>query len=207
MEWFRANQIQNIDTIVHIVGAYSESDIRQKLPKNFFDVVQLYVLQSSERLNYMQAIDLVSIMYQYATTELMEVFDRLIGQQHNNLSINEAFDALMAFCNAKQAKIRPKIIQVLFKRISKDFEKLSSSQLVLLVDMVARDSDKDLLVKLELNKFLQHRLPSLTITELVNVYISLGYQNDISLHKAAEEIIMFNIHLFRLDSLADLLYH
>jgi hypothetical protein len=60
----------------------------------------------------------------------------------------------MAFTNAKQAQVRPKIIQVLFKRLSRDFERLSTSQLVLLTDVVCRDSDKDLLAKLELNKFL-----------------------------------------------------
>jgi hypothetical protein len=40
----------------------------------------------------------------------MEVFDRLIGAHHANLTPYEAFDALLAFSSAKHAKIRPKII-------------------------------------------------------------------------------------------------
>lgn len=158
-------------------------------------------------LNHFHAVDLVAIMYPFASTELMEVFDRLIGKQHSNLTVNEAFDSLMAFSNAKQARIRPKILQVLFKRLAQDFDRLSSSQLVLLVEMVSNDSDRDLLAKLELNKHLQNRMQSLSISELVTVYIALSRQNDTQIHKLAEEMVLNNVHMFRVDSLADLLYN
>lgn len=137
----------------------------------------------------------------------MEVFDRLIGAEHANLSPHEAFEALMAFTSAKHAKIRPKIIRVLFKKLSNDFGRLSTSQIVTLVDLVTNNPDKDLLAKLELNKFLQSRLPNLSVPELVTCYIALSRQNDTSTHKAVEEMIFTNLHMFDLLSLADLFYH
>jgi hypothetical protein len=82
-------------------------------------------------LNYLTALELVGIMHPYASTELIEVFDRLIGAQHANLTPSEAFDALMSFSNAKRATVRPKIFAVLYKRLSQDFDRLSSEQLVL----------------------------------------------------------------------------
>jgi hypothetical protein len=41
--------------------------------------MQLYVLKSAGTINYKQAIDLAAIMFPYASKELMEVFDRIIG--------------------------------------------------------------------------------------------------------------------------------
>lgn len=112
----------------------------------------------------------------------------------------------MAFSSAKKATIRPKIFQVLFKKLSEKFERLTSAQLCLFVDLVSRDSDKDLLERLELNKFLQSRLPSLNSNELVTCYIALSRQNDVALHKQVEEIIINNIKTFSLEAMIDLFY-
>ena len=205
-EWLKDGSIASIPTLIQIVGVYSESELQTELPGDFFDNLQLYVLKSAGTLNYKQAIDLAAIMFPYASSELMEIFDRLIGAHHANLSPFEAFDALMAFSSAK-AIVRPKIIQVLFKKLSQNFERLSTQQIVLLVDLVCADADRDLLEKLELNKFLQGRLQSLSVSELVTCYIALSRQNDTALHKAVEEQILSNIHIFRVGALADLLYH
>lgn len=78
---------------------------------------------------------------------------------------------------------------------------------MILVDLVCAETDKDLLEKLELNKFLQSRLQGLNVNELVTCYIALSRQNDTVLHKAVEEQILNNIHIFRVNALADLLYH
>jgi hypothetical protein len=48
-------------------------------------------------------------MADYASSETMEVFDRIIGSKHSLLTPHEAFDALMAFSSAKVATVRPKI--------------------------------------------------------------------------------------------------
>lgn len=137
----------------------------------------------------------------------MEVFDRLIGAEHANLSQNEAFDALIAFTAARHAQIRPKIIQVLFKKLASDFGRLSTAQIVTIVDIVTNNPDKDLLVKLELDKFLQSRLSNLSVPELVRCYIALARTNDTTTHKALEEMIFTNLHIFDLASLADLFYY
>jgi hypothetical protein len=101
--WLNHSGIQNVDTLAQIIGAYSETEILNTLPREFLELMQSYVMQIAGTLTHSQAVDLAAIMHPYASTELMEVFDRLIGPQHANLSPNEAFDALMAFTNAKQA--------------------------------------------------------------------------------------------------------
>lgn len=78
---------------------------------------------------------------------------------------------------------------------------------MLLVDLVSQDIDRDLIEKLELNKFLEGRLQTLNVSELVTCYIALSRTNETALHKAIEERILNNIHIFRVDALADLLYH
>lgn len=108
-DWLKHGSISNVQTLIHIVGAYSESALQDELPADFFDNMQLYVLKSAGTINYKQAIDLAAIMFPYASKELMEAFDKLIGSHHANLTAFEAFDALLAFSSAK-ATIRPKII-------------------------------------------------------------------------------------------------
>ena len=78
-------------------------------------------------------------MFDIASTETMEVLDRVIGKNQTKLSANDAFEV---------ATIRPKILQVLLKRLSHDFEKLSLEQIVLLADVVSKDNDKELIEKL-----------------------------------------------------------
>lgn len=72
-------------------------------------MLQMYVLKTSSAINYQQAIELASHMAPFASTETMEVFDRIIGSKHAILTPNEAFEALMAFSTSKIAVIRPKI--------------------------------------------------------------------------------------------------
>jgi hypothetical protein len=79
------------------------------LTKEFYTKLEKYVLNASSLINYRQAIDLASFMTNYASSETMEVFDRIIGSKHSLLTPHEAFDALMAFSSAKVATVRPKI--------------------------------------------------------------------------------------------------
>lgn len=64
---------------MQIVGAYTEDSILEKLPEEFYHKMQTYVLKCSHMINYKQAIDLASCMSSFASTETMEVFDRIIG--------------------------------------------------------------------------------------------------------------------------------
>ena len=41
----------------------------------------------------------------------------------------------------------------------------------------------------------------------MTAYIAVGFQNDTELHAAMEETILNNLNLFRVDALAELLYH
>jgi hypothetical protein len=78
-DWLKNGSITNVESLIQIVGAYCESSLHDLLTDEFYSDMQLCVLKSAGTLNYRQAIDLAAIMFPFASTELMEVFDRLIG--------------------------------------------------------------------------------------------------------------------------------
>ena len=45
-------------------------------------------------------------MSDFASTETIEVLDRIVGNNYLNLSPNDTFDALIAFSSAKVAIVR-----------------------------------------------------------------------------------------------------
>ena len=78
-DWLKNGSITSVESLIQIVGAYCESSLHDLLTDEFYSDMQLCVLKSAGTLNYRQAIDLATIMFPFASTELMEVFDRLIG--------------------------------------------------------------------------------------------------------------------------------
>ena len=78
-DWLKNGSITSVESLIQIVGAYCESSLHDLLTDEFYSDMQLCVLKSAATLNYRQAIDLAAIMFPFASTELMEVFDRLIG--------------------------------------------------------------------------------------------------------------------------------
>lgn len=72
--------------------------------------------------------------------------------------------------------------------------------------MISKDSDKNLLEKLELDKFIRNRLYALSGLELVTLYIALSRTNEVSLHAQVEDLIMTNMHDFSFATVVDLLY-
>jgi hypothetical protein len=78
-DWLKNGSITSVESLIQIVGAYCESSLHDLLTDEFYSDMQLCVLKSAGTLNYRQAIDLAAIMFPFASTELMEVFDRLIG--------------------------------------------------------------------------------------------------------------------------------
>jgi hypothetical protein len=52
------------------------------------------------------------------STELIEVFDRIIGANIDDLNARQLFSALVGFKSVQKATVRPKIMSLLIKRLS-----------------------------------------------------------------------------------------
>lgn len=65
-----------------------------------------------------QAVDLVQVFSRCGSTYTLEIFDRIIGANIDELSAEQAYDAFIAFCSAEKAAVRPKITSLLMKAMS-----------------------------------------------------------------------------------------
>jgi hypothetical protein len=86
----------------------------------------------------------VSYVAPYASTELMEVFDRIIGLRRKDLTPSEAMDALSSFRRAEKAVVRQKFIDVMCRIVALNLHLLSTSQLVNYTVLVCSEKNKDL---------------------------------------------------------------
>ena len=62
----------------------------------------------------------------------MEVFDRIIGAEIDELSTQRVFDAYMAFVTAAKAQTRSKIKELLLSTLTEHLDELLASQLITL---------------------------------------------------------------------------
>ena len=60
----------------------------------------------------------------------MEVFDRIIGSQIDDINVHQVYDAFMAFTRVQQATVRPKITSLLLRCLSEQLDKLLPIQLL-----------------------------------------------------------------------------
>ena len=60
----------------------------------------------------------------------MEVFDRIIGGQIDDINVHQVFDAFMAFTKVQEATVRPKITSLLLRCLSEKLDQLLPVQLL-----------------------------------------------------------------------------
>jgi len=68
-------------------------------------------------------------MTRHASTELCEVFDRIIGANIDEMSPSDLYNAYGAFRTMQKAEVRPKIFSHLLKRLSNNLELLAMDEL------------------------------------------------------------------------------
>ena len=66
----------------------------------------------------------------------MEVFDRIIGANIDDITIGEVFDAFMAFSSTEKADVRPKIVQLLLRTLADNLDQLMPSQLISICEVI-----------------------------------------------------------------------
>ena len=52
----------------------------------------------------------------------MEVFDRIIGSNIDDIPVAKVYDAFMAFSHASRAEVRPKISQLLLRTLTENLD-------------------------------------------------------------------------------------
>lgn len=99
------------------------------MPEYFFVALEQAILEMSQRLTADQALRLLGAMTRHASSELCEVFDRIIGAKIDEMSPSDVYGAYGSFRSMKKAEVRPKIFAHLLKRLSNNLELLSIDEL------------------------------------------------------------------------------
>lgn len=116
-----------------------------QLPESFFHALEMAVLELSQHVTAPQAVRMLLALMADASSELVEVFDRIIGKNIDELSASEVFYAYMGFSYAERAQVRPKIFGLLIKRLSNCLELLNMEELCTLALITAKNgSQQDL---------------------------------------------------------------
>jgi len=106
----------------------------------------------------------------------MEVLDRIIGSQIDEIDIQHAFEAFMAFTSAQKATIRPKIVSLLLRTLTDNLDQLLPIQLLHLCEtLLASNESKDqtnhsgshMIRGLDLDKFVINNLGAYDSLDLV----------------------------------------
>ena len=99
---------------------YDEGCVPENLLKSLEKVVQVNMLN----IDAHQAIILAQVFANCGSTYTMEVFDRIIGGQIDEISVQQVYQAFMAFTGAEKATVRPKITQLLMRNLSDNLDQL-----------------------------------------------------------------------------------
>lgn len=102
------------------------------MPQGFYEQLELTLLKNAHDLSAKDCVALMNLMTDYGSTEIFECFDRVIGAQIDTLSPKEIVQALVDFKAAQHAQIRPKIINLLTKRVEQVLDQVTSSELTYL---------------------------------------------------------------------------
>lgn len=79
-------------------------------------------------------------MAPYASAQLLEVLDRIIGRNVHHLQADQVVQALYAFCSANIDSVRPKIKTLLFRKVVDVLDELSIDSLCNVVGFFASQS-------------------------------------------------------------------
>ncbi len=85
ISWLSNDDISSVKDLIHITNAYIVRSSKVKLPLRFFELVELTALKLSTQMSASEAVTLLNLLANEASTELIEVFDRIIGKKVDDL--------------------------------------------------------------------------------------------------------------------------
>ena len=108
--------------VTFVAAAYVSMYDDGELPDRLLELLESTIQQNALQIEVTQAIHLAQIFSTSGSTFTMEVFDRIIGSNIDDITIGEVFDAFMAFSSTSKADIRPKIVQLLLRTLADNLD-------------------------------------------------------------------------------------
>lgn len=87
------------------------------------------MLEKTPVLSANQAVILICYLRETGSTELVECLDKIIGKGIDTITPSEHVAAYSSFAQCSRAQVRPKIMQLLLKRISQNLDLLRMDEL------------------------------------------------------------------------------
>ena len=122
--------------VTFVAAAYVSMYDDGELPDRLLELLESTIQQNALQIEVTQAIHLAQIFSSSGSTFTMEVFDRIIGANIDDITIGEVFDAFMAFSSTEKADVRPKIVQLLLRTLADNLDQLLPSQLISICEVV-----------------------------------------------------------------------
>ena len=100
------------------------------MPEDLLALFEKNIEREAPKINVTMALDLVQVFSRSGSTTTLELFDRIIGANIDDMSAQQIYDAFMAFATAEKAIVRPKITSLLMKVLSENLFNYSNDQLL-----------------------------------------------------------------------------
>ena len=103
------------------------------------------LLKNAHHMEPHHALSILTHWHQIASTELLEVLERVLGASIETLSPQDLFSAYSCYYQAsirEDAEVRPRILSVLKHRMAEHLGQIDTSDLCQLVNLLGKNKDK-----------------------------------------------------------------
>ena len=127
-EWLVDNSysLSDLPSVVFAYGNILDSLDSDKAA-SFKNKVQQCIIENARHLKVAEAVNLLQGVHPYASAEVTEILDRIIGGNIHDVSVDKLIPTLQAFMSCEQA--RDKIFHVLMKQIKEHVDEFTLREL------------------------------------------------------------------------------
>ena len=123
-----------------------------------------FCLDRATSISGSDAVRLANVYGNQGSANFMEMLDRVIGNNIEDLTAKEVCSSFIAFTQMNRAAPRPKFLNLLTKRMSQTIDQLSARQLLDLtvrINQIDEDGTSQLMGDLDLEKLMISRMNQL----------------------------------------------
>ncbi|CDW73534.1 UNKNOWN [Stylonychia lemnae] len=207
--WLKDNDL-DLDTIGYAASSIVEKkqNIDQNLYQQFLKALEDNIFSNSDKLKIQEACVLIQSIHSEVSQEVIEVLDRIIGRDIDNISISQIIPTMVAFLQS--GKSRDKIIQALIVKSKKEMYHFTANELVQLIAIYTNFGKQAIESFLDiLEPYLLNKITSLDIDSLILLIKSLygeKLNKRYTILDEAENIFIANISEVQYGDCAFLLY-
>ena len=121
---------------VNIAAAYLTLYEDGEVPEDLLNLLEKTLENQAQSMTASDAINLVQVFSSSGSSYTLELLDRVIGNNIDQVPAQQAYDAFMAFSFAKKADVRPKIGALLMRCISENLFEYTNDQLLRLCEVL-----------------------------------------------------------------------